>query len=214
MRGLLRRAGLQRRLPEVQRWYNGYLFGGQVIYNPWSVLSFLKFQPERPAPYWADTSGNDLVRELLMDTGAGSHQEWAALLQGGPIERPITEQVVLRELAGSPDLLWSILLFTGYLKVRRGGARTQEGALWATLAIPNEEVRTIYRTRFTDWLKQGLGGDRRSGASSWPPCWLAMQRPCERHLGDWLMRSVSFYDTAQGGPAQSASTTAWCWACW
>jgi hypothetical protein len=190
---LLRRAGLLPRLPEVQRWYNGYLFGGQVIYNPWSVLSFLKFQPELPEPYWTDTSGNDLVRDLLIDHGAVSSEEWAQLLRGETLERTISEGVALRDVRAQPNLVWSFLLWTGYLKVL-GRRQDESGFIWATLAIPNEEVGTLYRGRFSEWLSSGLGGEgERRGFLQ------ALLRgdaaEVERRLAGWLQRHASFHDT-------------------
>ncbi len=61
----LERHGREGRTEDVRRWYNGYLFGGEVIYNPWSVLCFLDSREAALRPYWLSTSSNDLVRELL-----------------------------------------------------------------------------------------------------------------------------------------------------
>ena len=88
---------------------------------------------------------------------AAAREDWSALLRGETIERPIVENVALRDLKDQPDLLWSVLVFSGYLKVvsQRLNERTNLG----TLAIPNEEVKSIFETQFEDWLSQGLGGD-------------------------------------------------------
>lgn len=35
--------GLGSRMPQVRRWYDGFTFGGhRDIYNPWSIVNFLK----------------------------------------------------------------------------------------------------------------------------------------------------------------------------
>uniref|UniRef100_UPI003D0EEC61 AAA family ATPase n=1 Tax=Haliangium sp. TaxID=2663208 RepID=UPI003D0EEC61 len=61
---LLVLAGRSQDLGAVQDWYNGYRFGGRVIYNPWSVLSFLH-HGGAPEPYWLATSANELIEQVL-----------------------------------------------------------------------------------------------------------------------------------------------------
>ncbi len=196
---LLRQAGHLDRQPLVQRWYNGYLFGGQVIYNPWSVLEYLKRDEVQPAPYWGDTSGNELVRELLITQGLGLSPEMEALMRGESIERPINEHVVLRDLGENPESIWSFLLFTGYLKAL--SHRREDRVLYATLAIPNEEVLSIYETLFRDWMRRALGGDRRR-----EELLQALLRgdavACQRYMQHWLESSASFWDTAALKPPE------------
>ncbi len=196
---LLRQAGRLERQPLVQRWYNGYLFGGQVIYNPWSVLEYLKRDEEEPAPYWGDTSGNELVRELLISQGLGLGPEMEALMRGDTIERPINEHMALRDLRDSPDSIWSFLLFTGYLKAV--SHRRQDRVHYAKLAIPNEEVLSIYETLFRDWMRRALGGDRRREEF----LRVLLQgdaAACQGHVQHWLLSSASFWDTAAFQPPE------------
>jgi hypothetical protein len=193
---LLTAAGALEHLPEVQRWYNGYVFAGEVIYNPWSVLSYLMYRPPAPRPYWADTSGNELIRELLLQQGGTLGEAWQQLLRGEPIERPIRDSVALRDLRDDPGLLWSFLLFTGYLKIV-SQRQDEEGTLWGQLAIPNKEVRTVYAGQFTAWLSQGLGGDEERRA--FLRALLAGRADeIERYLAALLLRHASFHDTALG----------------
>lgn len=181
----------------LRRWYNGYLFGGQVIYNPWSVLNFLSSSDKEYRPYWASSSSNDLVRQLLLDQGHGFSGEMEALLAEQSIEKPIEENVALREVNERPGLVWSFLLFSGYLKVL--GTRTEKAVLHATLAIPNEEVSYIYRNIFHAWIEKALGGDRRR--DEFLRALLAGEcELLEEHLEHWLLHSASYQDTAQGTP--------------
>ncbi len=196
---LLRQADRLDRQPLVQRWYNGYLFGGQVIYNPWSVLEYLKRDEEEPAPYWGDTSGNELVRELLITQGLGLGPEMEALMRGETIERPINEHVVLRDLRDNPDSIWSFLLFTGYLKAVK--QRREEGALYVTLALPNDEVRSIYQGLFLAWIRQSLGGDRRR-EEFLRALLQGDAAACQVHVQHWLLSSASFWDTAAVQPPE------------
>ena len=52
---------------EVKNWYNGYVFGNQVIYNPWSILNFINSEDRQLQPFWIDSSSNDLVRDLILN---------------------------------------------------------------------------------------------------------------------------------------------------
>ena len=52
-------------MQEVKNWYNGYIFGGEVIYNPWSVLNYVSNNENGFMPYWINSSGNELIKRLL-----------------------------------------------------------------------------------------------------------------------------------------------------
>ncbi len=149
---LLTQYGREAEAEEIRRWYNGYRFGDSTVYNPWSILHVLA-KPRVPLqPYWLSTAGrNDLVRELLLKS-TDLHVPITTLLQGGAIERPVREDVALRDLEGNN--VWSLLLFSGYLNalsVRDDGDR-----LLATMAIPNQELRRIWRATFADYLDTGV----------------------------------------------------------
>ena len=144
---LLERNGRTDKLEAVRTWYNGYLFGGAVIYNPWSVLSFLQREDDNPKPYWLSTSSNDLVRELLQRYALRLQPVFEALLEGGSVERMLDENVILSEILEVESGLWNILVFSGYLKAEQ----IEDDALGRTvhrLSIPNREVKHLYATMF------------------------------------------------------------------
>ena len=161
--GLLEAAGRTGEAEVVRHWYDGYLFGRTVIYNPWSVLNFLHWQKPGDAarPYWVSTSSNDLVKQLLEGRAARLEPVFEALLAGEGIERVLDENVVLEQLERSDDALWSLLVFSGYLKAeeRRRGQLEQSAHY---LTIPNQEVRLVYSGAFREWMHarmSGHGGD-------------------------------------------------------
>jgi len=156
VRALAERTGCTAALADLARWYDGYRFGGRVLYNPWSVLSFLDSEDKQFRPYWVQTSSSDLLRRVVLAHGLGRQGEMEALLQGGEIDKPVDESVALRDLGRQPDAVWSFLLFSGYLTAK--GVREEEGRTMAMLAIPNQEVLFTYRTLFRSWLEEGLGG--------------------------------------------------------
>jgi len=183
-------AGARDRLDDLRDWYDGYLFGGEVVYNPWSVLSFLAHPGEGCMPYWVSTSSNDLLRSLLTEGRLGAPGDLETLLSGGSVERSVEENVVLRDLERHPDAAWSLLLFSGYLKaadVRRGEET------WAALSIPNREVRTIYRSTFVDWLKGGLGGSM-AVRTLFAALLSGDAQTFGRYLTDLLRDTLSYFD--------------------
>lgn len=160
---LLEQAGRTGEAEVVRHWYDGYRFGKTTIYNPWSVLNFLHWQQPGDAarPYWVSTSSNDLIKQLLERRATRLEPVFEALLAGEGIERVLDENVVLEQLDRSDDALWSLLVFSGYLKAeeRRRGPLEQSAYY---LTIPNQEVRLVYSGAFREWMSarmSGHGGD-------------------------------------------------------
>ncbi|MEP7119846.1 MAG: AAA family ATPase [Byssovorax sp.] len=154
---LLERSGRADQLAAVRAWYNGYDFGGTVIYNPWSVLSFLAATDGAPAPYWLSTSSNDLVREQIEKNALRLQPVFEDLLEGRSIDRVLDENVVLDELADNDDALFGLLVFSGYLKAEKRSQGPMEQAIHR-LSIPNREVRLLYATTFRRWMTARMKG--------------------------------------------------------
>ncbi|MDQ1354893.1 MAG: hypothetical protein QG657_5202 [Acidobacteriota bacterium] len=138
----------QDRYDEVQQWYNGYNFGGCIIYNPWSITSFLDSKGRELKPYWINTSDNEIIENLLSGGGKELKVEMEQLIRGEPIEKPIDENIVLRDVGANEDLLWSFLMMGGYLKSTGKKRNEASGKILYNLCIPNMEVRDTY-TRIT-----------------------------------------------------------------
>jgi Predicted AAA-ATPase/PD-(D/E)XK nuclease superfamily len=158
---LFDRAGISARLKAARTWYNGYIFGETVIYNPWSILSFIDAGEQAPRPFWVTTSSNDLIREVLQRHAFTLQPAIEALLEGGAVERFVNENVVLSDLDEDEDTLWSLLLFSGYLKAEMQSLGPDERPAYR-LSIPNLEVREVYTSTFRRWMAQrlkGHGGD-------------------------------------------------------
>jgi hypothetical protein len=139
----------------LRLWYNGYVFGRTVIYNPWSVLNFLADPSGHFRPHWLNTSSNDLIRTLLLERAATLEPLFEALLAGGSLERELDENVVLDRLTSDEDALWSLLVFSGYLKAEELPVPYGEPPVYK-LSIPNREVRIVYTRTFREWLRERL----------------------------------------------------------
>jgi hypothetical protein len=197
VRGLLADVGQSARLDTVRDYYNGYLFGGQAIYNPWSVLSFLDRGDGVFRPYWIDTSSNDLVRELLLTGPQGVQIGLETLLAGGTLDKRLDENIVLRDLASRPDAIWSFLLFTGYLKAIE--VSIVDDRQWCKLAVPNREVAIALADMAQAWLEAQTGGS--DELQSLLAALLRGDAPVvERHLGHMMKVNLSFFDTASPEP--------------
>jgi hypothetical protein len=180
-------------LPELERWYNGYRFGGTTIYNPWSILNFLASRDRIARPYWVNTASDDLLRELLVYRGVAELPDLEALLRGEPVVKPIDEHIVLAEVQRNGDALWSFLLFSGYLKVVH--VQVTESKPLVTLAIPNLEVRGVLRGLFAGALERGLGGSGRV-ALLCKALVAGNAEDFEQLLSELLLTTLSYHDIA------------------
>jgi len=155
VRKLLADYGISDHYDRVSHWYNGYLFGGEVIYNPWSVLNFTASRDKDPRPYWVNTASTDIIDNLATRGGRELREEVGVLLENGVIEKPVYDSIVMRDLEKRDDLLWSFLLFSGYLKsVQKIDDENR------MLAIPNNEVRLIYRNLIRTWFDEKVESNR------------------------------------------------------
>lgn len=66
---LLKFYGLSSYKNLIRDWYDGYCFGNVDVYCPWDVINYcdeLLANPKlRPKNYWANTSGNNMVRRFI-----------------------------------------------------------------------------------------------------------------------------------------------------
>ncbi len=152
---LLTKANLNSQAETIRYWYNGYLAGDKVIYNPWSIVNCIN-EGGALQPYWVNTSSNDLIKRLLTVGDAALKENLELLLSGDAIEALIDENMVFGNLERDQYALWSLLLFSGYLKaihIERG-----EGTyLKAQLVPPNYEVYSLYRGIIQEWFTSTLG---------------------------------------------------------
>ena len=135
-------------------WYNGYQFGKTVIYNPWSVLNYIDNQGEFK-PYWINTASTEIIDNLVTREGKCLREEIGQLLENKAITKPVYENIVMRDLEKRDDLVWSFMLFSGYLKVVE-----QVDDETCRLQIPNQEVRMIYRNMIRTWFAEKIESNR------------------------------------------------------
>ncbi|CAN5289092.1 AAA family ATPase [soil metagenome] len=151
---LLVMAKLEPLLNDIRSWYNGYLFGDTLVYNPWSIINCIQDEGKL-IPYWVNTSGEQLIREIIIGSREEFKTGFEALLRGETIERLINENMVFGDLRKNEMAAWSLLLMAGYLKVV--AQQDTERGLICTLDIPNREIRRLYGQIIEQWLANGHG---------------------------------------------------------
>lgn len=132
--------GLEARLDEVQKWYNGYIFGGVRVYNPFSITNFL--DRKKIMPYWVNTSSNSLINKVLKEANSSIFEELSRLFQGETISKTIDIYSNFNEL-NSPEQIWYLLTNSGYLTPVE---EIDFGKY--SMRIPNEEVHYFFERDF------------------------------------------------------------------
>lgn len=146
--------GLSEKRKEVKSWYDGFTFGRQTdIYNPWSILNYL--DKGTVGAYWANSSSNNLVGKLIREGNKNIKQDFEKLLAGKSVYAEIDEQIIYEQLDNDEQAIWSLLLASGYLKVRSVRQSTAEFESWGLLyelGITNFEVKVIFRSMVKKWF--------------------------------------------------------------
>ena len=196
--GLLAYYGLSEQLEEVKKWYDGYLFNDFEIYNPWSILKYVNDRKDHVTefalPYWSNTSSNSIVREMVGEADEMAKADLETLMAGGTIEKQVHEDITYGDIHQTQDNLWNFLFFTGYLK-KMGEWTDAEGDIHLKMAIPNMEIKKIYRESITDWFEQRMKETDRS------PLKHALEtgdcEAAEDFINHQLADTISYYDYAE-----------------
>lgn len=147
----LREYGMQEKLPLVKKWYDGFTFGSRKdIYNPWSILNYLK--TEKLATYWANTSSNHLVDQLIREGNTKIKISMEDLLNGKHLYKEIDEQIIFDQLDHDENAIWSLFLASGYLKVENYTLNEDTGTDLYELSLTNKEVQIMFQKMIRKWF--------------------------------------------------------------
>ena len=181
--------GIEQEISNVKDWYDGYRFGDSEVYNPWSILNFLDFKELRA--YWVDTSGNDLIKDVLKNITKNTIEALERLFNGEGLKQNISGTSDLSKLL-SEDELWELMLFSGYLTVEEKIDQKNY-----VLRLPNKEIKELFRDTFLEkyfgrgskllYLMEALTENRID--------------EYEERLQEILLTSVSYNDTKKGNEA-------------
>ena len=181
--------GIEQEISNVKDWYDGYKFGDSEVYNPWSILNFLQYKELRA--YWVDTSGNDLINDVLKKITKNTIEALERLFNGEGLKQNISGTSDLSKLL-SEEELWELMLFSGYLTVEEKIDHKNY-----ILRLPNKEIKELFRDTFLEkyfgrgskllYLMEALTENRID--------------KYEERLQEILLTSVSYNDTKKGNEA-------------
>ena len=187
--------GLTSHKQVMQDWYDGYRFGKVSVYCPWDVINYcdlLRADPEaEPENYWANTSGNGIIRRLLKKADQTTRDEVEQLINGETIVKTVRQELTYRDIEDSIDNIWSVLYSTGYL-TSRGRLPGKQ----MKLALPNREVRELFIDLVKDWFREETRADTsriNRFCAAFPKGDVAT---IQDMLHDYLWDSISVRDTA------------------
>ena len=182
--------GVEKKLPELRQWYDGYRFGTDDIYNPWSVINYMDNECT-PMPYWVHTSGNYILKHLLSHADCLRIKELQGLLEGKTVTVSLNETVMYDQIEKDASALYTLLLTTGYLTIESVSPTTYNRY---SLRIPNEEIKQVYSQEILNTI--AVGADRNTFDTLFDALFSGQEREFEDQLQQILLRFASTYDTA------------------
>ena len=189
---LLKDYNLSEKMDEVKEWYDGYQFGNNEIYNPWSTLMYVKNITQdvsfKPISFWANTSGNDLVVKYIQNGDKKLRKEFDLLMNGQSLIKYIKPELTYREMDNINNI-YSFLLLTGYLKVIKDRGENQY-----ELVIPNKEVYEIYKQSFMTYFEDYTTSKKNELYQELVD---GDAKKVNLLLNDILLRSISYFDNQE-----------------
>ncbi len=198
MDAMLAYYGLESKTQIVKDWYNGYLFGETVVYNPLSavlmVSAWTKNINRNPEPHWVNSSGNDIIHDMIGNMDSEAKAGLETLMAGGTVSSVVNEYVTYGDLYSAQDNLWNFLLFTGYLK-KAGNVRMVGVQTILDLSIPNFELLYVYKTKIQEWFNKRVA--REDTAAFLKAIIDGNTEIFQEKLSSLLVESISYMDSEE-----------------
>jgi hypothetical protein len=178
---------------ELKDWYDGYLFGSEEIYNPWSVINYIS-KGCIPQAYWVNTGKNEVIEDVLKVATDEITEKLYVLLQGERVIARINQNVVYRALSEEPENVYSLLLVAGYLKTPKKELQV-DGTYLCEVSIPNREIAAVYKNEILSHLLQ-IGAISRTTANKIAESIYANDlKKLQQAITEYMDRTISFYDS-------------------
>ena len=205
MNKLLTDTGLIEKQSVFKEWYDGYVFGNREVYCPWDVLNYVdalqKNPNQPPMNYWANTSGNDVIKRFL-ESDFDVSEEFEVLLGGGVVSKKINPNITYADLVKSETNLWSVLYMTGYLTIVPGSLpemtsnNTEEIKGFFEedfkLRLPNKEMRMLFEQTIAAWFEDTVKADSRD--ELFDTLWSGDAEKLTEIITDYLYKTISYFD--------------------
>ncbi|WP_026510870.1 AAA family ATPase [Butyrivibrio sp. LC3010] len=182
---------------ELKEWYDGYKFGDEEIYNPWSVISYISKKCV-PQAYWVNTGKNEILEDVMKTASEDINEKLFSLLQGNRVIARIDQTTVYRSLSDDPANIYSILLVAGYLKTQ-GKELQADGSYLCEVAIPNREIAAVYKSEILTYL-QNVGAISKATSNMFAESLYSNDiDKLQKSIGEYVLKSVSFFDAGTEG---------------
>ncbi len=188
----LKEYGLSDREQQVKDWYDGFSFGERKdIYNPWSIINFL--DKREVGIYWANTSGNNLIGELIREGSPEIKMTMEALLRGEGFRTTFDEQIVFDQLGKGDGAVWSLLLASGYLKIVNYQFNIMRRKAEFDLKLTNLEVQVMFEQMIEGWFE----GCRRVSNAFLQALMNGDVEGMNTYMNKVALQSFSYFDTGK-----------------
>ena len=177
---------------EVCDWYDGYLFGDEEIFNPWSVINYIE-NSCFPKAFWQSTGSNDIVGEIIAEATPEITEDLHKLLSGQNITTFIDTSVIYPEVQNNPYSIYSFLLVAGYLRVSKVYPQ-HDGNFMCEVGIPNKEISYVYEKEVLNKINQNVAAISISQA-----IFSGDTDKLQKQLDKFMLESISSFDTANEG---------------
>ena len=181
----------------VKEWYDGYRFGNVDVYCPWDVINYcsdhIANQECAPKNYWVNTSGNDVIHRFInsiYEPQKLTKLELEHLVNGGSVQKEISQEMTYKELYSSIDNLWSTLFMTGYLT-----SRSNTDGNRYDLVIPNREIRNIITEHILKLFKENIKQDGQKVNAFCDALLTEKADVAEKLFSDYMQKTISVRDT-------------------
>lgn len=197
VKAMLSYYGVSDKEEELKDWYDGYLFGSEEIYNPWSVINYIS-KGCLPQAYWVNTGKNEILDDVLRVATDDITERLYDLLQGERVVARIDQNVVYRSLAEDPANIYSLLLVAGYLKTPKKELQA-DGSYLCEVSIPNREIAAVYKSEILSHFLQ-TGAITRTTANKIAESLYANDyKKLQSAIEEYMDKSISFFDGGAEG---------------
>ena len=186
---MLRYYNVEDKFQEVCDWYDGYLFGGTEIFNPWSLINYVASKCV-PKAFWTSTGSNEVIGEMLEAATPEIMEGLQKLMRGEAVMTYIDTYVIYPEIQNNPYMIYSFLLITGYLRISESYPQ-ENGDFFCKVAIPNREIAYVYKKEVLDKTKQ-----HNYALSIQQSILMGETHMIQEHLTKFMLSTISSFDTA------------------
>ena len=198
--------GVEDKFEAAKKWYDGYHIGDNHIFASWDVINYASilrnYPEENPSSYWAQTSSNRIIKTLLEMVDENIVTDLETLTSGGTVTKNIKHDITYNELYSSVDNIWSVMLATGYLTVIE--KKYSDIEEYCVLAIPNYEIRKVYKEQIEEWFKYGLKNKKTQLTELQKAFLSGDAETAENVFNDFLINTISLRDDMQQEDAKES----------